>query len=93
MSPTRKEKSPVHRAGGGSEVSSSEMKKSWHRYLDRVDQTNEEIVITRYGRPVARLVPFHGEGGEGGIFGCLAGTVTIHGDIIAPTGEAWEADG
>lgn len=29
---------------------------------------------------------------QGGIFGWLAGTVTVHGDIIAPTGEKWSAD-
>lgn len=75
------------------EVASSEFKNSLHELLDRVAQGNEEIVITRYGKPVARLSPIVGEGEmETSIFGWLKGTVTVHGDIIAPTGEVWEAD-
>jgi hypothetical protein len=30
---------------------------------------------------------------RGGIFGMLEGTVDIHGDIVAPIGERWEAEG
>jgi hypothetical protein len=26
------------------------------------------------------------------LFGCMRGTVIIHGDIVAGTGEVWEAD-
>ena len=39
------------------EVSASEMKNSWHEYLARVSRSREEIVITRYGKPIARLAP------------------------------------
>lgn len=74
------------------EVTASELKNAWHLFLDRVGQAHEEVVITRYGKPVAKLVPYAAEEGEDGIFGFLAGTVTEHGDIIAPTGEVWEAD-
>lgn len=73
-------------------VSSSDMKNGWHGYLDRVVQAREEIVITRYGKPIARLAPLDGDAEAEGIFGFLAGTVMVHGDIIAPTGEEWEAD-
>jgi len=75
------------------EVPASDVKKAWHHYVDRVTRAREIIVVTRYGRPVATLAPV-GEGGAvGSLVGSLAGTVTIHGDIVAPTGEAWEADG
>lgn len=74
------------------EVSASELKNAWHMYLDRVGQAHEEVVITRYGKPVAKLVPYEAVEGAQGIFGSLAGTVTVHDDIIAPTGEVWEAD-
>ncbi len=75
------------------EVSASDLKNAWHEYLDQVDQGHQEIVVTRYGRPVAKLIPYGGSEPGARIFGCLAGTVTIHGDIVAPLGEAWEADG
>ncbi len=77
---------------GPIEVSASDLKNAWHEYLDQVGQGHQEIVVTRYGRPVAKLIPYDGLESEQRIFGCLAGTVTIHGDIVAPLGEAWEAD-
>ncbi len=75
------------------EVSASELKNAWHEYLDRVGQGRQEVVVTRYGRRVAKLVPYEGSEGGGRIFGWLAGSLTIHGDIAAPLGESWEADG
>jgi prevent-host-death family protein len=74
------------------EVSASDLKNSWHEFLERVSQGRQEIVITRYGRPVARLSPYEGPGDGGGLFGSLAGSVTVHGDITAAVGEVWEAD-
>ena len=41
------------------EVGAFEAKNKLSALLDRVEQ-GEEIVITRHGRPVARLVPTHG---------------------------------
>lgn len=75
------------------EVSASDLKNAWHEYLDQVGQARQEIVVTRYGRPVAKLVPYEEAGSGAGIFGCLAGSVTIHGDIVAPLDESWDANG
>jgi prevent-host-death family protein len=72
-------------------VASSEVKAGWHDYLDQVSREHRVIVVTRYGRPIARLVPHQDEDGTG-IFGALAGTVRIHGDIVAPIDEQWSAD-
>jgi prevent-host-death family protein len=74
------------------EVSASDLKNSWHEFLAQVSQARQEIVVTRYGRPVAKLSPYDGSGDGGEIFGSLAGSVTVHGDIIAPVGEPWDAD-
>ncbi len=41
------------------EVGAFEAKNRWSALLDRVEQ-GEEIIITRHGRPVARLVPSNG---------------------------------
>jgi len=79
-------------AGGPLEVSASDFKNGWHEYLDEVVQGRREVIVTRYGRPVARLVPYEDLEPSRSIFGWLAGTVTIQGDIVAPTGENWDAD-
>jgi prevent-host-death family protein len=49
----------------------------------------EGLVITKHGRPVARLVPF--KPGNGDLIGCLAGKIEVHGDLMS-TGEVWDAE-
>ena len=39
------------------EIGAFEAKNKLGMLLDRVEQHGEEIIITRHGRPVARLVP------------------------------------
>lgn len=76
------------------EVSASEVKKAWHHYVDRVWQTRETFVVTRYGRPVARLGPLGGDElstGSASLVGALRGTVTFHEDVVAPLDETWAA--
>lgn len=82
----------VGKGGRVTEVPASEVKNAWHEFIDRVSQAREEIVVTRYGKPVMKLSPIDESKEQPGIFGFLAGTVTIHGDLVAPTGEVWEAD-
>jgi prevent-host-death family protein len=61
--------------------------------MDRVQQDRNPVIITKRGKPVARLVPYDEEGEEAQTgWGWLRGTVTVLGDIIGPTGEKWEAD-
>jgi prevent-host-death family protein len=56
--------------------------------LDEVERTGGEIVVTKHGTPVARVVPM-------GAPPDLRGSVTYlvsDADLIAPTGDAWDAD-
>ena len=46
------------------------------------------IIITKHGKPVARLVPIESESTE--LLGALEGKLKITGDIIS-TGVAWDA--
>jgi len=57
--------------------------------LDEVEQQRTEIVITKRGRPVAKLVPVASE--IPSVFGPLRGSGRIVGDIFS-TGEPWDAD-
>ncbi|MFN9254568.1 MAG: type II toxin-antitoxin system Phd/YefM family antitoxin [Gemmatimonas sp.] len=55
--------------------------------LDQVQQQEFEIVVTKHGKPVARLVPIESKGATG--FGFMRGTVVSHGDLVSPDPEAW----
>ena len=71
------------------EIPAGEFKARCLKLMNQVRTTRRPIVITKRGRPVARLVPVEEE--MPSIFGRMRGTVTIYGDIVGPTGEEWHA--
>ena len=58
------------------------------KLLDEVALSREPLVITKHGRPVAKLVPIPQ---ETELFGALAGSVRHEGDIVAPVDAVWSA--
>ena len=56
------------------------------KIMDEVRLTRQPVVITKRGRPVAKLVPPDEAVRE--VFGCLAGVVEILGDIEEPVTPA-----
>ena len=59
--------------------------------MDRVAEGNEEIVITKRGKPIAKLVPVE-DNPLKPLFGSMKGTVETIGDVISPIDVKWEAD-
>ena len=59
--------------------------------MDQVQQSRKEIVITKHGKPVAKLVPVE-ESAAKFVFGYLQGTVEIVGAIVSPLQEDWEVE-
>jgi len=53
--------------------------------LDRVAETGQELVVTKRGRPVARLLPVEAPRP-------LKGSVVWEGDLVSPIEEEWGAD-
>ena len=68
----------------------SEFKARALRILDEVARSGESVLITRRGKPLARVVPFDEK--EKNKPGKLAGTLVFEDDIVSPLGEdMWEA--
>lgn len=55
--------------------------------LDRVAETGDPLVVTKRGRPVARVVPMPSRQS-----GSLRGSVTVRGDIVGPILDSWDLD-
>ena len=73
-----------------SQMDLTEFKANCSRLLDQVAQRRLPILITKHGKPVAKLVPV--DEGPIDIFGRMSGTVTIRGDIISPIDDLeWTA--
>jgi prevent-host-death family protein len=61
--------------------------------MDEVQATREPLLITKHGRPVAKLVPAGAAKHSDDVFGCLRGVMKIIGDIESPlvSPEDWKA--
>jgi prevent-host-death family protein len=58
--------------------------------LALLDETDPEgILVTKRGKPVARLIPV--ERGGKALLGTLKGKIRVKGDILS-TGLSWDAD-
>lgn len=56
--------------------------------LDEVAQTHEDLIITKHGKPVAKLVPYDLEKETDSA--PLRNLATFVGDIISPIEDEWE---
>jgi len=77
--------------GAAMNISAAEFKAKCLKLLDQVAATHQPLIITKRGKPVAKLVPIEDEA-RTPLFGYMKGTVTIVGDIVAPLDEAWSAE-
>ena len=70
------------------EIAAGEFKAKCLKLMDEVAASGEELVITKRGKPVARLVPAREE--RPSLVGCMKGSIKILGDIVEPTDAGWE---
>jgi prevent-host-death family protein len=78
------------RANGERELSTSQLKAHCSEVVEGVASRRETVIVTRRGRPVAKIVPIDA-GEQRALFGCARGVLTIRGDLIDPVDVAWEA--
>ena len=71
-------------------IEASEFKAKCLELIDEVAANREEVVITKNGKPTARLVPYRARFEDW--FGADRGKLEILGDIISPIDVEWEAE-
>jgi len=61
--------------------------------LQRVKRTGRPVVITRFGQPVAEVVPPQRRASKEDWLGAMAGRIKIAGDVVGPVADAetWAA--
>ena len=74
------------------QIQISKFKATCLSVLDRVAKTNEPVLVTRFGKPVARILP-PPPAPSGDWLGSMKGSGKIVGDLIAPAADPseWEA--
>ena len=75
------------------EVAVSEFKAKCLGLIEEVRKTRKPIRLTKFGEPVAELIPASPDKTSGRRLGSGAGTGEILGDIVGPTGslDDWDA--
>jgi prevent-host-death family protein len=75
------------------EIAVSKFKATCLAVIERVRKTRKPVRITRFGKPLAEVVPPSTPDRPPTWLGSLAGTGTITGDLVSPAVEEdeWEA--
>jgi prevent-host-death family protein len=75
------------------EVAISEFKAKCLALLNQVRKTKKPIRVTRFGKPIAEVIPPSSVQGRAAWIGSMKDSVKIVGDIISPASEEseWEA--
>lgn len=58
--------------------------------MDEVARTGDSIIITKYGKPVAKLVSVRKN--PEALFGAFKNLMEITGDIVSPLDAKWQFD-
>jgi prevent-host-death family protein len=75
------------------EIAISKFKATCLAVMERVRRTRQPVLVTRFGEPVAEIVPPSPAPRPRGWLGCLADSGEIVDDLVAPAGDPdeWEA--
>jgi prevent-host-death family protein len=68
-------------------IAAAKFKEQCLALMDRLGP--DGLVITKHGRPIAKLIPVARADGE--LIGSLRGRLVVHGDALS-TGQRWDAD-
>ena len=71
-------------------IAVSKFKATCLEVLERVRRTRTPVLVTRFGQPVAEIIPPSTLEKKGSRLGAMAGTVRIKGDIVAPVSDLHE---
>ena len=73
--------------GSTRSIPAGEFKSRCLALLDEVHDSGQELVVTKRGRPVARVVPVVESAPRP-----LAGSIIREGDLVSPIDEGWDAE-
>lgn len=72
-------------------ITATNFKTKCLRIMDQVNEYHEEVIITKHGKPIAKLLPISTEPGKT-LYGFMKNSVKIKGDITIPLEDKWNAE-
>ncbi len=76
------------------EINAAEFRANCFKILDQVNVTHKEVVITKRGKPIAKIVHFAQQNEKDPLLGSMEGLVETIGDLTKPVidPDAWGLD-
>jgi prevent-host-death family protein len=74
------------------EVTISEFKAKCFSLLNQVQKTKKPLRVTRFGKPIADIMPTAPQPSRGDWIGSMKDTIQILGDIVSPANDEDEWD-
>ena len=76
------------------EINAAEFRANCFKILDQVKVTHKEVVITKRGKPIAKLVHIARQNDKDPLLGSMEGLVETISDLTRPVidPDAWELD-
>lgn len=74
------------------QISIENFQTEYLKLIEDVQRYHSEIIITKLGKPIAKVIPILNEQSKKSLFGYMKDSVVIHGDILKPVEENWEVD-
>ncbi|MEA3416581.1 MAG: type II toxin-antitoxin system prevent-host-death family antitoxin [Thermodesulfobacteriota bacterium] len=76
------------------EINAAKFRTNCFKILDQVKVTHKEVVITKRGKPIAKLVYFARQNEKNPLLGSMEGLVETIGDLTEPVidSDVWELD-
>lgn len=71
-------------------IRASEFKAKCLQLMDEIASSGDELVITKNGKPVSKLVPYHQK--PASLFGLHQNSVQSNDDLVEPVDIYWEAE-
>ena len=72
------------------EIGAGEFKAKCLSLMDIISKSKEELIITKHGKPLVKMIPFDKELPD--LCGFLKGSLKIKGDIVHTPSVHWNAD-
>lgn len=72
-------------------IAAGEFKAKCLKLMDHVQKYHEEIIITKFGKSIVKLIPVEDKKPQA-LFGIMKNSLIVIKDIVKPIDEKWNAD-
>jgi prevent-host-death family protein len=74
------------------EITAAKFRSNCFKILDEVDKRQKEVIITKRGKPIAKLIRYQMNNASDPLLNSLPDTGSTIGDLTAPFEDQWDLD-